>query len=143
MGRPPLPPLYVLPHGIEVVGEYAPGKHNRYWRVRIRPHAFFPDVAVRFGGIYVRRSRVLLASKLGRALTPEEQAHHRDEDVDNESLENLAALTAAEHNRHHKTGAKHSPESRAKTAASLRAAYAEGRHSRPRITNRNAQGQIQ
>ena len=40
-GRPPKSPIYVLPHGIEVIGEYAPSRKNRYWRVRIRPHRFF------------------------------------------------------------------------------------------------------
>lgn len=139
----PKPPLYILPHGIEVVGEYAPSRKNRYWRVRIRPHAFFPDVVVRYGGIYVRRSRVILASKLGRALTPQEHAHHGDEDRENDGAGNLAPLSAAEHNRHHKTGSRHRPESKAKAAASVRAAFAEGRHRRIPITNRNAKGKIQ
>jgi hypothetical protein len=143
MGRNLKKPLYVLPHGIEVIGEYAPGGQNRYWRVRIRPHAFFAAAAVQSGGVLVRRNRVILAAKLGRALTPAEHAHHDDEDVHNEHPDNLVPLTAAEHNRHHKTGAHHSPSSRAKTAASMRAAYAEGRHRRIPITTRNPQGQIQ
>lgn len=137
------PPLYVLPHGIEVIGEYAPSKQNRYWRVRIRPHAFFPNVPVRYGGIYVRRSRVVLASKLGRALTAEEHAHHGDEDRDNDAPANVAPLTAAEHNRHHKAGARHTEQAKARIAASLKRAHAEGRMPANVITNRNHLGQIQ
>lgn len=141
-GRPKKAPLYVLPHGIEVVGEYAPSGKNRYWRVRIRPHAFFPAVRSVHGGIYVRRSRVILAAKLGRALTPAEHAHHCDEDVHNEHPDNIAPLSPADHNRHHKTGSHHSPASRARTSAALRRAYAEGRKRRPIIKHRDNLGRI-
>lgn len=142
MGYPPKAPLYTLPHGIEVIGEYAPSKANRYWRVRIRPHAFFPDVKVAFGGAYVRRSRVVLASKLGRALTAEEHAHHEDEDTSNDSKPNIEVLSPAEHNRHHKTGSRHADESKARIAAGVKRAYAEGRHAKTVITNRDNKGRI-
>lgn len=141
-GRPLKQPLYVLPRGIEVVGEYAPTKKNPYWRVRIRPHAFFPEVRERCGGIYVRRSRVILAAKLGRALTAQDIAHHRDEDKLHDSLPNVELQSVAEHNRHHKTGARHSCAARARIAEGVRRAYAEGRHPRPAITNRDNQGRI-
>lgn len=126
MGRPRKPALYVLPHGIEVIGEYAPNSKCPYWRVRVRPHPFFPDAPARFDGCYLRRSRVLLAAKLGRALTSSEHAHHRDEDRGNDTLDNIELLSPAEHNRHHKTGSKHRPESRAKTSATLKRLYADG-----------------
>lgn len=142
MGRPRKAPLYVLPHGIEVIGEYAPTKKNPYWRARIRPHAFFPDVRVRCGGIYVRRSRVLLAAKLGRALTAADIAHHRDENKQHDSLLNVELLSPSEHTRHHKTGTYHSAASRARTSASLKEAYADGRRARPVITNRDHKGRI-
>jgi hypothetical protein len=129
----PKPPLYVLPHGIEVVGEYPARGKNLYWRLRIRPHPFFPDAKVVFNGIYVRRNRVVLAAKLGRALTAQEIAHHDDEDRENDAPDNLESKTHAEHNRHHKTGSKHREESKQKTAASVRLAYAEGRHAPPVI----------
>ena len=119
-GRPPKAPIYVLPRGIEVVGEYAPTPKNPYWRVRLRPHPFFPGVPVVCGGIYVRRSRVILASKLGRALTREEHAHHRNEDKVDDVTSNVEPISPAEHNRHHKTGSRHSAASRAKTSASLK-----------------------
>lgn len=125
-GRPPLPPLYVLPHGIEVIGEYAPTKKNPYWRLRLRPHPFFPGVRVVSGGIQVRRSRVVLAAKLGRVLTTQEHAHHDDEDKAHDSLANVLPLSAAEHNRHHKTGSSHRAESREKTSATLKRLYATG-----------------
>jgi hypothetical protein len=141
-GRPPKPAIYVLPHGIEVIGEYAPNASNRYWRVRIRPHAFFPLVAVRCGGQDVRRSRVVLASKLGRALSPAEHAHHEDEDRANDAAANVDRLTPAEHNRHHKSGLRHRAESRAKTSASVKRAYAEGRMTPRPILNRDQQGRI-
>lgn len=141
-GRPLKPALYVLPHGIEVIGEYAPNGSNRYWRVRIRPHAFFPKVPVRFGGQYIRRSRVVLASKLGRALSPQEHAHHEDENRLNDAAANVDRLTPAEHNRHHKTGSRHRADSRAKASASVKRAYQEGRHARPTISKRDAQGKI-
>lgn len=129
------PALYVLPHGIEVVGEYAPSGKNLYWRVRIRPHRFFPTVPVIANGCCVRRSRVLLAAKLGRALTPGEHAHHDDEDRDNDTAGNLEMLTAAEHNRHHKTGTKHSEAAKARISAGLKRAIAEGRRSPPPAPN--------
>lgn len=142
MGRPRKAPLYVLPHGIEVIGEYAPTKQNPYWRARIRPHAFFADVTERCGGIYVRRSRVLLAAKLGRALTSADIAHHGDEDKQHDSPQNLVLQSAAEHNQHHKTGARHSTATRARIAEGVRRSYAEGRHPRSAITNRDDQGRI-
>lgn len=119
-GRPPKAPIYVLPHGIEVIGEYPPKGKNAYWRVRIRPHQFFPHVVLRCGGIYVRRSRVILASKLGRALTRDEHAHHCNEDKLDDTRSNVESISPAEHNRHHKTGSRHSAASRAQTSASLK-----------------------
>lgn len=141
-GRKPSPPIYVLQHGIEVIGEYAPNPQCPYWRVRIRPHRFFPNAPVVSNGIYVRRNRVMLAAKLGRALLPAEHAHHDDEDRSNDAAGNLDLLTAAEHNRHHKTGTVHRPESREQISQSLKRAYADGRRALPSITNRDQQGRI-
>lgn len=141
-GRPLKAPLYVLPHGIEVIGEYAPNQACPYWRVRIRPHPFFEGTPVRCNGYEVRRSRVILASKLGRALKPGELAHHGDEDRDNDSARNLEPLTAAEHNRHHKTGTKHRHESRAKTSATLKALFATGQRKNRPISHRDHLGRI-
>ena len=141
-GRKPNQPLYVLPYGIAVIGEYAPSGANRYWRVRIRPHPFFSNVKVVSNGIGVRRSRVLLAAQLGRALTPQEHAHHGNEDRHNDAIDNLKLLPADEHMRHHKTSFSHSADSRAKTSASLTRAYAEGRHHKFPIIKRDELGRI-
>lgn len=119
-------PLYVLPHGIEVIGEYPPNSKTPYWRVMIRPHQLFPGVRVRRGGCIVRRSRAVLASALGRPLSPGEHAHHKDENRHNDSPDNIELLSAAEHNRHHKTGSRHKDDSKAKTSAALKAAYGSG-----------------
>jgi hypothetical protein len=142
MCRPLKAPIYVLPHGIEVIGEYQPDASNRYWRVRIRPHRFFPGVRVVFGGMYVHRSRAILASKLGRALTPSEHAHHGDEIREHDTPGNLEPLSAAEHNRHHKTGSRHSEASRAKTSATLTRLYAAGVMAPKPITKRDNLGRI-
>jgi hypothetical protein len=136
------PPLYVLPHGIEVIGEYAPNASMPYWRVRMRPHPFFPGVRVISNGITVHRSRAILASKLGRALTPADHAHHEDETKDHDVADNLELLTAAQHNQHHKTGTKHSAASRAKTSATLKALYAAGVMKAKPIAKRDIHGRI-
>lgn len=137
------PPIYTLPHGIEVIGEYGITDKNRYTRVRIRPHKFFPGLRVVSGGCYIRRSRAVMASVLGRELCPREVVHHINENREDDRPENLEIITGSEHNTHHKTGHKHRPESKQKTATSLRKAYAEGRKQKPQILRRNHRGQIQ
>ena len=44
-------PIYTLPHGIEVIGEYPARGKNPYARLRIRPHPFFPNVRVISNGM--------------------------------------------------------------------------------------------
>jgi len=125
------PPIYTHDHGIEVIGEYPASGKNPYARLRLRPHRFFPGVPIVANGIYVRKSRVLLAAKLGRALNRSEHAHHDDEDRTNDTPGNIELLTAAEHNQHHKTGTKHTQESKLKISASLKTAYATGARRKP------------
>ena len=138
----PKQPLYVLPHGIEVIGEYAPKGKNKYWRVRIRPHQFFPNVPVVSDGCYVRRSRVVLSAKIGRALLMTEIAHHINENKTDDSPDNLEIETPASHNSHHKTGVTHTAEAKAKTSQSLTDCYAAGARRRTRVISRNEKGQI-
>lgn len=136
------PTLYTLPHGIEIVGEYRPSASNRYWRVRVRPHPFFPGVRVQSNGLAIRRSRVILASKLGRALQVQELAHHRDGDTNNDSMDNIELLSQEECNRHHKTGTSHAADTKQRIGQSLKRAYASGLRSRPHIRKRDSKGRI-
>jgi len=126
----PKPTLYTLPHGIEVIGEYPPRGVNRYWRVRIRPHHFFKGKVVS-RGVYTTRNRAVMSSVLGRALLPTEHVHHKNEDRGDDDPGNLEVLTAAEHNRHHKTGARHSDATKKKIGASLKVAFSDGRRTPP------------
>lgn len=126
-----LPALYTLDHGIVVIGEYPARGKNRYVRLRIRPHRFFPDAPAVANGILVRKNRVILAAKLGRALLSNEHAHHRDENELNDDPDNIELRTAAEHNQHHKTGGKHRQESKSKISESLKIAYASGARKKP------------
>jgi hypothetical protein len=119
-------PLYILPHGIEVIGEYAPFGSNMYWRVRIKAHELF-DAKIVSGGMYIRRNRVVMTSILGRMLKSNEHVHHINEDKGDDSPRNLELITADEHNKHHKIGTKHTDESKEKTSNSVKKAYAEGR----------------
>ncbi|WP_037335257.1 HNH endonuclease [Salinisphaera hydrothermalis] len=79
--------------------------------------------------MYGRRSRVIAASTIGRDLKPGEHVHHRNEDRTDDSPTNLEIISAADHNRHHKTGTTKSLSSREKTSRSLKRAYVEGRRS--------------
>lgn len=123
-GRPKLRPLYTLAHGVEVVGEYD-GK-SPHVMCRVRPHPFFssPETS---GGLYIRRSRVVVAAREGRALLRAELITHLNGDRKDDRPENLIILSAAEHNRHHKSGRKHREASKRKISAGLRRAYQEGR----------------
>lgn len=136
------PTLYVLPHGIEVIGEYPPKGKNRYWRVRIRPHQFFPNVREVYGGYCIRRSRVVMASILGRALSPKEHVHHRNENRDDDRPENLELIDPVSHNQHHKTGSTHTEETKQRISEALRHKFKIGEMKPRPIAHRNAKGQI-
>lgn len=137
----PKTPLYVLPHGIEVIGEYPCTEKNPYCRVRVRPHPFFVGAKIVCDGHLIRRNRVILSSMLGRALERWEIAHHKNEDRSDDSPENLELLTTREHNAHHKTGAKHTDDAKRKISKSLKSVYQKGRK-RSRIVQRDDLGRI-
>lgn len=123
-------PMYSLPHGIEIIGEYPPRGENRYWRVRVKAHPFF-SAPIISGGQYVRRSRVVMSSILGRALLPNEVVHHKDENVNNDSPDNLELTNHAAHNEHHKAGTRHSDSAKEKISKGLTRAIREGRRDPP------------
>jgi len=140
-GFKPKETLYTLPHGIEVIGEYPRRGVNRYWRVRVRPHQFFKGRIVS-GGIYIRRSRAVITSVVGRALLPSEHIHHKNEDQDDDTPSNLEIVNAGLHNSHHKTGSTHRAETKARISESLKLAYDEGRHAVATIQSRDHMGRI-
>jgi len=94
-------PIYVLPHGIEVIGEYAPNAKFPYWRVRVRPHPLIVGKIVH-GGIYTRRSKAVATAMLNRIITDDEHVHHGNGREDDNPA-HLEVLSAAKHNAHHKT----------------------------------------
>jgi len=140
MSRPLKKPIYVLPHNIEVIGEYPATKLNPYCRLRIRPHEFFKGITIRSNGMDVRKSRAILSSKLGRALTKVEIAHHDNENKLDDSFENIVMETADGHNKHHKLGTKHKEESKKLIGESLRKAYKDGK--KKATINRNQDGKL-
>ena len=121
------PPLYVLPFGIEVVSEY---RREPYFLVRVRPH-FLISGTLKNGAILVRRSRAVMTSMVGRVLLSEEHVHHENGDRSDDAPPNLRLLTSLEHNRLHKTGGRHSNETKDRIRTSLKKAYALGRHRIP------------
>ncbi len=45
--------------------------------------------------------RILMEQKLGRPLEPDEDVHHIDENMDNNSMDNLEVISHGEHQRQH------------------------------------------
>jgi hypothetical protein len=77
-----------------------------------------------------------MTARLGRRLKTSEHVHHGKRGTLCDAPSNLKLIDAGDHNRHHKTGAKHSTLSRRKIARSLRAAYSTGRRPRPNLKGR-------
>lgn len=116
IGRPEKLPIYILPFNIEVIGEYY---RARYCYCYIRRHPFF-------SGTLVARGRLIMASVVGRELHYNEHVHHKDGDFYNDMPTNLEILSAAEHNRLHKLGFKHTEETKQRISESLKDCYARG-----------------
>jgi hypothetical protein len=90
---------------VEVIG--VPYKDNTkgYWRIKIN-------------GKRIQYSRYLIEQKLGRKLNKYELVHHRDENVDNNSLDNLEVKWHWDHTTDHHLGKKRSEISKANISAS-------------------------
>ena len=81
------------------------GKSRR--RVTIKNHAFLPD------GVYTL-ARVIVAERLGRALTRLELVHHCDHDETNDDPKNLRLITSRGHSAIHLKGKHRSEETKRK-----------------------------
>lgn len=89
----------------------ASGERNSAWRggrtvdkdgyvlVKVGPDD--PMASMRNSEGYVREHRLVVARSIGRPLTIDEDAHHRNEVKDDNRLENLQLMTASEHRRLH------------------------------------------
>jgi len=119
--------LYTLPGDIHVIGEYSPSKSNPYTRVRILEHHLF-DAVVKLGCQQIKKSRVVMTSILGRKLLITELVHHKNENREDDSPDNLEIISADCHNKHHKIGTKHSDKSKTKISIGMKQAFKEGRH---------------
>jgi predicted molibdopterin-dependent oxidoreductase YjgC len=135
----PLAVLLILPRGVRVVSSFK--KNNRIWLV-FKPHWLFPNIKPLFGSCYEKRSRVMMAIKLGRPLHKGEIVHHIDENKLNDDYNNLEVTTQDAHNKHHKCGTKHRLESRQQIGASVHRANIEGRVPRAVIYERDKLGRI-
>jgi hypothetical protein len=77
-------------------------------------HPLFP------GKKWVGEHRVVLAEKLGRPLTYDELAHHKDEDPRNNHPDNIELLRRGEHSHHHNAGRTRTEAEREGTSKALR-----------------------
>lgn len=71
---------------------------TRGYRQHGRRIVYFED------GTRTTQARLIAAVKIGRALRPDEQAHHVNGDKSDDRFENLEVLTASEHSRLHACG---------------------------------------
>jgi len=68
-----------------------------------RRYIYCPSHPGAINGKYVLEYRLVVESKIGRVLSPDEVVHHIDGDPTNNSIENLEVLTSSEHRKlHHK-----------------------------------------
>lgn len=85
---------------------------NGYIVECVRGHPLFP------GQTWVYQHRRVMAEKLNRQLLSSEIVHHKDEDGFNNKRRNLEIQSRAKHAALHKTGKRHSQETRKKMKAS-------------------------
>lgn len=122
-------PLYELSRGILVMAEVAPNKSCPYWRVYVQPNALLPGKVTGNGWVFIRRSRAIKTAELGRIIASDEHVHHKNENREDDRSDNLEILKPSEHNTHHKTGAKHTEDTKARIATSVKRTKGESRAS--------------
>lgn len=143
---PPRIPLQIFNGNIVVIGERKQ-RGRVYWRIE-GPHPLFPRATLihyTFGKpvFEIQRARVIMAAHLGRPLEADEIVHHKNSRKSDDDIENLELTNQGEHNRHHKTGMKHSHETREQTSRTLKELYYNGiRKVVTRISERDSQGRI-
>ena len=69
---------------------------------------------------YVYEHIFLAGKYIGRNIKKSENVHHIDGNKQNNSIENLEIMTRAQHTIHHRTGYKHSEETKNKIALHLK-----------------------
>ena len=74
----------------------------------IRKHSQSGYLEIKTSNGFMRFHRYVIEQSLGRKLLKNEDVHHIDEDIYNNSIDNLLLLTHAEHTSLHNTGKKHS-----------------------------------
>jgi hypothetical protein len=99
----------------------------------VRTHHFF-DAVVVHGGMYIRRSRVVMTSIVGRKLLKSEVIHLKNGNVNDDRPSNLILTNASDHNKHHKVGTTQSKETKAKISRSLKVTYRNKTHNKKRDT---------
>lgn len=67
----------------------------------------YRSLTVKINGKTKLKHRHIMEQHLGRALRPDEQVHHKDENIRNNDIGNLEVLTVAQHQAQHKQKQKH------------------------------------
>lgn len=81
-----------------------PWRKKHYKEVAVKNHPLFP------GRAQVPVHRLVVAERLGRRLLKSEHVHHENEDIADNSDDNLELLPHGEHTKHHRVGMRFSPE---------------------------------
>lgn len=69
--------------------------HLGYWMRRVYNHPYG-------SGGYVLEHRLIVEAKIGRYLHPDEKVHHKDGNIQNNTIENLEVISQSKHMSHHR-----------------------------------------
>lgn len=79
-----------------------------------RKHKLSGRVEIKTELGWMREHRYLMEMRIGRKLLKDEVVHHLDENVENNTIENLVLMTHGEHTRLHSLGRTHSDATKEK-----------------------------